>query len=140
VNVVVNMLASNGWLGALSHLGSTLDTGALELTSLLLETSLDGSRIAVVVFTGLDRGHLVLVLFGEDLTVLHRLDGGVVVVLMNLTVDGFLHILVARLHHLLLDDGGGNLLVHGGVYLVSVVNSAMNRRSELPYHGDQPCA
>lgn len=114
------MLASNGRLGALSHLGRTLDTGALELTSLLLETSLDGSRIAVAVFTGLDRGHLVLVLFGEDLTVLHRLDGGVVVVLMNLTVDGFLHILVARLHHLLLHDGGSNLLVHGGVCVVSV--------------------
>lgn len=121
----MDMLASDGWLNALAHLGCTLDASALELTSLLFETRLDGSRVTVVVFTGLHSGHVVLVLFREDFTVLNRLDGGVVVVLVDLAVDGFLHILVTRLYDLLLDDSGSNLLVHSGVYRVLVLSSNM---------------
>lgn len=140
MNVVMDMLASDGWLGALGHLSATLDTSALELTGLLFETSLDGSRISVVVLTVLDGGHVVDVLLREDFLVLHRLDGGVVVVLVNLTVDGSLHILVTGLDNLLLHDGGSDFLVHGGVCLGLVVGSKGEMKSELPYHGDQPCS
>jgi hypothetical protein len=140
VDVMMDMLASDGRLNALGHLGCTLDASALELTSLLLKTSLDGSRVTVVVLTGFHRSHVVLVLFRKDFTVLNRLDGGVVVVLVNLAVNGFLHILVTRLYDLLLDDSGSNLLVHSGVYRRISSQFKYDLKSKLPYHGDQPCA
>ena len=122
MNVVVDVLASDGRLDALGHLGGTFDASALELTGLLLETGLDGGGVTVTVLAVLDRGHVVDVLLREDFLVLHRLDRGVVVVLVNLTVDGGLHILVTGLHDLLLHDGGSDLLVHGGVCVISVLD------------------
>jgi len=123
MDVVVNMLAGDGWFHALGHSGATLNASALEPSSLLFETSLDGSRISMAVFTGLNGGHVMNMLLWENLAILHRLDGGVIMVLVNLTIDGGLHILVTGLHDLLLDDGGSNLLVDGGVCFTSILKS-----------------
>lgn len=49
--------------------GSTLSAGALELSSLLLQASLDRGRVAVVMFLVLDRNDVVLMLFGKNLAV-----------------------------------------------------------------------
>ena len=123
VNMVVNMLASNGWLDALGHLSTTLDASALELTGLLLKTSLDGGSISVAVFTIFHGGHVVDVFFRENLSILDGLDGGVVMVLVDLTVNGRLNILVALLHDLLLNNGRSDLLVDGGVWIMSILSS-----------------
>lgn len=120
MDVMVNVLASNGWLDTLGDPRPSLDASALELARLLFETSLDGSGITVVVLTNLDGCHVVDVLLGQNLLVLDGLDGGVVMVLVDLTVDGGLHILVAGLDNLLLDDSGSYLLVDGGIVMTSL--------------------
>lgn len=61
---------------------------------------------AVLDVAVLDAGHLVGVLFGEDLAVLDGLDGGVVVVLVDLTVDGFGLLVELGASYMLVLDGG----------------------------------
>jgi hypothetical protein len=56
------------------------------------------------------------VLLREHLTVLHWLDGAVVVVLVNLLVDGGLNLLMLMgLHDLMLDSGSDSLVDSGVV-------------------------
>jgi len=71
--------------------------------------------VAMLDVAVLDAAHLVAVLFGEDLAVLDGLDGGVVVVLMDFTVDGSRHILLS---------GGGDIFVLNG-RINSLVNSSV---------------
>lgn len=88
VDMVVAVLTSDDGSLGVSVCSLALLAGALELGSLLVKLRLDGSGVAVVVLAVLDRGGPVGVLLGQNLTVLDGLDGRVVVVLVNLTVDG----------------------------------------------------
>jgi hypothetical protein len=83
-------------------LGGTDFTGVLELRLLGCQTVLHVLVVTVLDVAMLHAGHLVAMLFWEDLAVLNGLDGGVVVVLVNLAVDGSGHILLT---------GGGGFLV-----------------------------
>ena len=60
--------------------------------------------IAVLDVTVLYADHVVAVLLGENLLVFDRLDGGVVMVLMHLTVNGSLNILVVSTGDVLVSD------------------------------------
>ena len=71
--------------------------------------------------TVLDANQVVLVLLGQDLAIMNRLDGGVVVVLVDLLIDSCLDVLVTRRLHVLVDDSWSNLLVNGGVMLARLV-------------------
>ncbi len=53
---------------------TALDTLVLELGPLLLETSFDSLRIAVVMFASLYRNNIVFMTLGEYFTVLYRLN------------------------------------------------------------------
>ena len=88
VDMVMSVLASDHRGLRMSVSGLAVGGGIPELSGLLLKLLLDGSRVAMVVLTVLDGDSLVLMNLGQNLTVLDRLDGGVVVVLVNLTVDG----------------------------------------------------
>lgn len=74
-----------------------------------------------MVLSLLNRDYVVVVLFGEDLSILDGLDRGVVVVLVDLTVNGSLDLLMAGLLNSLVHNGWGNLLVDGGVMFTRLV-------------------
>jgi len=94
VDVVMGMLAFDSGSCAGGVPGFVGGGGVSELAGFLLESGSSG--ISVFVFELLlHHGlHLMAVLFREDLLVLDWLDGGVVVVLMDLAVDGFLRLFV----------------------------------------------
>ena len=118
MNMVVNMLAGNYWSNRVALL--LLDgTRALELGGFLFETSLDRLRVAMLVVTLLDADNIVGVLLRKYLAILHRLDRGVIMVLMNLTVNGGLGLLMTFLDNALIDDSRSNFLVDRGVMVTS---------------------
>lgn len=121
VDVVVDMLACDHWGNRVGLAGGPLNAGVTELSRLLFETGLDGSRITMVVLTLLDGNDVVLVGFRENLTILDGLDGGMEVVLVHLTVDGGLNFLMTCLLDGLVHDGRGNPLVNGGVMVTRLV-------------------
>lgn len=87
VHVVVDMLACNGRVGGGCVLSLTNSAGVLEL-SLLSDQTLFGVGVrAVLDDTVLYTSHLVGVLLRENLAIRNGLDRGVVVVLVDLTVD-----------------------------------------------------
>jgi len=126
MDVVMSVLAGNDRGLRVGVCGGAVGGSVLELGGLLLELLLDGRRVTVVVLTVLDGSGTVLVLLGKNLTVLNGLDGGVVVVLVDLTVDGTSHVLVVCLVDSLLCDSRGDGLVDGGVMLASTVHEVRN--------------
>ena len=136
MDVVVDVLASNdGSNGVTLFLLHT--TRTLELLSLLFETCLDSLRVAMLMVTLLDANHVVRVLLGQNLTIFDGLDRGMVVILVDLTVDGSGCLLMALLHNVLVYDGGSNLLVNSGVVVTSfgpvtvVISSILKHRAIL---------
>jgi len=127
VHVMMNMLASNDGSNGVALLLPHL-LSRLELGTLLLETSFDCVRIAVHMLTMLDRDDVVLVLLGKNLAVFYWLHGRMVVVLMNLTIDGSGSLFVLVFRDVLVDNGGGDLLVDCGVIVTSLAptESAMS--------------
>lgn len=123
---VVNVLASNGWSSGSGVLGLADLTGVLELSALSLKAGLHVVIVAVVDLLVLDRSDVVGVLLWQNLTVLDRLDGGVVVVLVHLTVDGSLSLLVLGAGDVLLLDSWGNRLVDGGVVVSRLGHEGVN--------------
>lgn len=69
MNVVVNMFACNSRGYRVALFGSTVGASALELSSLLLQASLDCGGVTMVMFFVLDRDDVVLVLFRKDLAI-----------------------------------------------------------------------
>lgn len=117
---MVNVLASNDWGNGVGlFLGHT--TVALELSGFLFEAGFDSIGIAMLMVTFLDGDDVVMMFLGKDFTVLDRLNGGVVMVLVDLTIDGSRGLLVTLLNDGLVHDGGSNLLVNGGVVVTSLV-------------------
>lgn len=75
----------------------------------------------MTVLTMFDGKDVVLVLLREDLTVLHWLHGGMIVVLVDFTIDGGGGLLVTGFDDSLVDDSGCHFLVNGGVMVTSLV-------------------
>ena len=101
----------------------------MELSSFLFDTSLDLARITMVVFTVLDGNHVVRVLLGQNLAVLDRLDGCVVVILVNFTVNGSGGFLMTVFGDIFVHDGGGHFLVDSRVVVASLVPAKVNQRT-----------
>jgi len=135
VHVVVDMLACN----SLALGGGTLClaefAGVLELGLLGCEAGLGVFVGAVLDVAVLDAGHLVGVLFGEDLAVLDGLDGGVVVVLVDFTVDGFGLLVDLGASYVLVLDGGVDSLVHGS-FMLSILGKEVSDRCLCFIHCD----
>jgi len=115
VDMVVHMLASDGWLRGAGTL--TLNVGLLvaELCLLGLKLALHLVGVVVLVRTMLSWQSLVVMLLRENLRVLYRLHGCVVVILVDLLVNSSGLSLVLLTLHCLLLDSGGDFLVNGGV-------------------------
>lgn len=81
----------------------------------------------MVMFTMLNRDHIVGMLLGQDLTVLDRLDGCVIVILMNFTVNGSGGFLMTMFGDVFIHDSGSNFLVDSGVMVTSLVPVKVNQ-------------
>ena len=115
MDVVVDVLAGHDGRDGAGLLALKADLLITELGRLLLQTKLDLLWGVVLVRAVLDRDDVVVVLLLQLDDVLDWLDGGVVVVLVNLLVNGGLELLVLGAVDGLVDDGRGDLLVDGGV-------------------------
>jgi len=126
VDVVVDVLTADGGGNGLGV--DSLDLGALvsKLGSLGSKALLDLGVVAVLERAVLDSGKVVVVLLGENLTVLDGLDRGVVVVLVNLLVDGSLDLLVLLELMALVGDSGSDLLVDSGVVVTRLGHEVLN--------------
>ncbi len=121
MNMMMHVLASNDWCNRVGLFGTCFSTGVLELQTLFFKTSFDGAGVTVLNLACLNSGHSVGVLFGENLAVLHWLYGGVVMVLVHFTINSGLSLLMALLDNLLVDNGGSDLFVDGGVMVTSLL-------------------
>ena len=119
--MVVLMFASNDRCYRMAFRCYSLGTATLELSTLLLQTSLDSRNIAMMVFTVFNTGHTMLVLLGENLTILDRLDRGVIMILVDLAVDSSLSLFMALLDNVLLNDGWSDLFVDSGIMMTGLV-------------------
>lgn len=104
VDVVVNVLTNNVTSLALGGLDITNFASAAELLLLCLKTLSDVGVVTMLDLTVVDSGLVVGVLLWEDLLVLYWLDGGVVMILVNLTVNDSLGFLVLGTGNVLIDD------------------------------------
>ena len=110
VDVMVDMLALDSWCGCGGVSGLVGVGGVLELSSFSFESLTCLVVVAVMEFLVDDGLHLVVMLLGEDLLVLDWLDGGVVVILVDLAVDGFLDLLMSGGLDVLARDTWGDAL------------------------------
>jgi hypothetical protein len=112
---VVDVLAAKGGGYALAVSGALNLPLVTELSLLLHQVPLGVVMVAVVELAVLDGAKLGLVGLWEHLAVKHWLNCAVVVVLVDLLVDGGHDLLMVVRLDGLVDDGRGNSLVHCGV-------------------------
>jgi len=120
VNVVVDVLASNHRCNSVCVSGFGDDTLILELSSLASETSLDLSSVTVLESAVLDSDEVVSVLLGKNLTIGDGLDGSVVVILVNLLVNGGGDLLVLGRSDGLVENSRCDALMNSGVVVTSL--------------------
>lgn len=115
VDVVVDVLSANSRCNALA-VGGLLNAPLVGKTSLVLdEGPLGGVSVTVVELAVLDCSELGSVCLGEDLAVLDGLNSAVVVILMDLLVDGSIDLLMYMGLDNLVVYSGSNSLVDSGV-------------------------
>lgn len=111
VDVVVNVLTSNGGSNGRGVPGLALDSLVAELGSLQLQALSNLPVVAMLKGAMLNGSKVVVVLLWEDLGIGDGLDGGVVVVLVDLLVNGGGDLLVTLTVDCLVSDGWSNTLV-----------------------------
>ncbi len=121
MDMVVDMLASDDGSNGVRLLCATFGALTLELQTLLLETGLDSLGVTVNVLTMLHRNNVVMMLLRKDLTVLYWLHGGVIMVLVDFTINGGCGLLMASLGDSLVDDSGSDFFVDSGVVVTSLL-------------------
>jgi hypothetical protein len=95
VDVVMDVLTCNSVVGSGGMLGGTNFAAVLELCCFGCETILYMFVVAVLDVAVLNTGNTVAVLLWENLPVLNGLNRGVVMILMDLTINGGSHILLS---------------------------------------------
>lgn len=122
----MNVLAGHGWGLGKGFGRGTLGAGVTELCLFLGELGLYGFVLTMVVLAVLDWEHIVLMLLLQDLSVLHRLDRGVEMVLMDLAVDDLLLFFMMMSVDGLVGDGGSDSLVNGGVMVARLGHKVLD--------------
>jgi len=126
MHVVVDVLACNDRSDGVRLLPLNALPLIPKLSLLGCETLLNLLRAVVLELTVLDGNNVVVVLLRELLGIEHRLHRGVVVILVNLLVDGGLNLLVLHTVDGLVGYGRGDLLVDGGVMVTSLGHEVLN--------------
>jgi len=117
MDVVVNMLAGNGLALRGGVLSCSFAAGVLELSSFGGETLFDVAVVSVLDLTVLYTDHVVAVLLREYFPVLDGLDRGVVVVLVNLSIDSGLCLFMVGSVYGFVGDSWVDSLVDCGLVL-----------------------
>lgn len=125
-NLLVNMLALDDGSTALGVLGLVDDTLVPELGLLSLQSPLSLLVVAVVELAVYYAANVVLMLLGEDLTVIDRLHLLVVVVLVHLLVHSGSDLLVSRGLNRLMLHCGSNLFVDSGVVVAGLGHEVLD--------------
>jgi hypothetical protein len=120
VDMVVEMLALYGRGAALGVGGLGHDTLIVQLRSFGFQSLLSLPLVAVVKLAVLGPNHSVLVLLGQDLGVLDGLDGAVVMVLVDLLLDGSLDFFMLSGLDSLVLHRRSNTLMHGRIVMTSL--------------------
>lgn len=126
VDVVVHVLTANGWSLAGGVLALNTLGRVAELGGGLVQLAVDIGLVAMLEVAVLDTDQVVVVLLWESLGVLNWLDGGVVVVLVNLLVDSGGDVVMVGACDSLVLDCWSNLLVDGGVVLTGLGHEVRN--------------
>ena len=126
VDVMVHVLTANSWSLAGGVLALDTLGGVLELGRGLVQLAVDIALVAMLEVAVLNTDQVVVVLLWENLSVLDWLDGSVVVVLVNLLVDGSGDVVVVGAGDSLVLDCWCNLLVDGGVVVTSLGHKVLN--------------
>ena len=101
---MVDMLTSNSWVNWSSVLSLANLTGILELRSLSIESLLYMVIIAMVDLLLLDSSEVVGMLLWKNLLILDWLDGSVMVILVDLTINGSGGLLMSGLANVLVGN------------------------------------
>jgi len=126
VDVVMNVLSGDCWGHCLGFGGSVAGGRILELGSFLLKTLGNIMFVAMLVVAVLYSSKVVCMLFWQNLLVMHWLNGGVIMILMNLLVNGGLDVFVFCWSDSLLLNSWCYTLVDGGVMVASLAHEAGN--------------
>lgn len=126
MNVVVLVLASHHRVDVAGGLALVTLSGVNVASSLGSQALLDVVVAAMLVAAVLDWDNVGVVLLGKDLAVRHRLLGGVVVVLVNLLVDGGGVLLMLLPLDALVLHSRGNLLVNSGVVVTRLGHEVLD--------------
>jgi len=136
VDVVVHMLACDRGGDRRAVLCLADCVGILELGLLSSKAFFNVGVVAVLEVAMFDIGHLVSVLFWEYLAVLDGLDGSVMVVLMNFSIDGRGGLLVS--------SGLDSLVLHSGVdffvdgsFMLSILGEEVSNCCLCFFHFDR---
>lgn len=126
MHMVVDVLAGNSGHGGGAVLASDGLSGVFEACLLGSKLLLDLIRVVMLEVAVLNSGEVVVVLLREDVGVLDGLDRSVVVVLVDFLVDSSRDTVFLLLGDSLVDDGGVDLLVDGGVMLTILADEALD--------------
>ena len=133
MNVMVNMFASDHRCNGVTFLSSTLRTCILKLQTLLFQAGFNSGIIPMLEIAVFNGSHIMRVLLWQNFTIFDWLNGGVVMVLMDLAIDGSGGFLVAVFGDILVHDCGSDLLVNCGVMVTSLVPAYCGLASSLRY-------
>lgn len=126
MHMMVNVLARNLRHGRASVMFLLADRLILELGGFFLQPLLHLALIAMLELAVLDAGEIVVVFLRKHFALLDGLDCCMVVILMDLLVDGCSHIFVLRRLDRLVGDGGLNPFVDGGIMVSGLGHKVRN--------------
>lgn len=126
VDVVVMVLADDGFSAFDDACRGEDFAGGFELRALSLKRTLNFTVLAVLVLLDGDGDSTVVVLLGQHLLVNDRLDASLVMVLVDLLIDGGDDTLAVLLDDTLLGDGGLHDLANLGIRVAVIADELLN--------------
>lgn len=126
MDVVVHVLASNGWIGTGSVFALNTVVCRLELGLLGGKSVLDLTWVVVLEVAVLNTNKVMVVLFWENFPVMHWLDGCVVVILMGLLVDRCCYSILLCARSSLVGDCWSDLLLNCSIVRTILMDEVLD--------------
>lgn len=124
VDMMVNVLAFNDWSCRCGVSRVMSCASVPESSSITFELLSGLASVIMLELSLLNSTHVVGVFFRENFLVLNWLDGGVIVVLVDLTVNGLGHLFMTSWLYLLLCDSGSDALVDSRIMMTGLADEA----------------
>ena len=117
MHMVVNMLSCNGRIDRMSLAGGCFCSGVVEVCTFLLKTLLHSAVLAMLVLAMFYGDETVLMLLWQDFTILNWLNGSMVMVLMNLSINSGGDLLMLLFLDVLLNNRRSYFLMDSSVMM-----------------------